>query len=110
MSISTAIGLLSALIGSAATLVAAWSYLRSHRPPKGELFRIVVSVTVIVVAILGIAVFISNFTSIQINGQKNVPVPPAFAPYHSTPTSTSIPVVSPTAKPTQVSSPVPTSQ
>src|SRR6266700_5781588 len=103
MTISTAVGLLSALLGSAAILLAAWSYLRTHRPQKGELLRMGVAVTVIMVSILGLAIFISNFTAIQINGQKNVP--PIFAPYNSTPVSTSTPSSLPAAKPTQTSSP-----
>ena len=36
MTVSSAIGLLAALIGSTATLVGAWAYLRSQRPPKRE--------------------------------------------------------------------------
>jgi hypothetical protein len=110
MTISTAVGLLSALLGSVAILLAAWGYLRAHRPPKGELLRMGVAVTVIMVSVLGLAIFISNFTAIQINGQKNVPLPPAFAPRYSTPSSTVTPSSSPTAKPTKISSSAPTSQ
>ena len=110
MTISTAISLLSALIGSVATLAAAWRYLRSHHPPKGELLRTGVTVVIIMVGIFGIALLISNFTSIQINGQRDVPLPPIFAP-HSTPSSsTPIPSSSPIAKPTTTSSPEPASK
>jgi hypothetical protein len=38
MRIQDVVGLFAALIGSTATLLTAWSYLRSHRPPKESCF------------------------------------------------------------------------
>src|ERR1051326_8077382 len=104
MTISTAVSLLSALIGSVATLLAAWGYLRTHRPHKGELLRIGGTITVIMVGIFGIALLISNFTSIEINGQKTVPVPPAFEHSFSTPAASPTPATVRNGKPTQVPS------
>jgi hypothetical protein len=105
MPISTVLGLLAALIGSTATLLAAWVYIRSQRPPKQELFRTGLIVIIIMVSILGLAVLISRATSLSINGQEIVPVPGV-----PTSVSTSIPVSTPIpgSTPTAGLTPTPT--
>src|SRR5947209_19717582 len=85
MTISSAIGLLAALIGSTATLLGAWAYFRSHHPPKREIFSAVLTITVIMVFILGLAVFISRATAIKINGKETLPLPTVPAPGQSNP-------------------------
>ena len=109
MSISSAIGLLAALIGSTATLLAAWAYLRSQHPPKQELFRVAVTITIIMVCILGLAVLISR-ASIKVNGQENLPLPLVPAPGSPAPGSPTpgSPTPSPTSTPTLTPSPSPT--
>src|ERR1051326_171005 len=104
MTISTAVSLLSALIGSVATLLAAWGYLRTHRPHKGELLRIGGTITVIMVGFFGISLLISNFISIEMNGQKRVRVPPAFEHSFSARAPSPSPATVPSVKPTQVPS------
>src|SRR5438067_6392215 len=85
MTISSAIGLLAALIGSTATLLGAWAYFRSQHPPKRELFQVALVITVIMVCILGVAVFISRATAIKINGKETLPLPTVPAPGNSNP-------------------------
>ncbi|GAC1404756.1 MAG: hypothetical protein NVSMB49_23530 [Ktedonobacteraceae bacterium] len=111
MRISDVIGLFAALIGSTATLLTAWAYIRSHRPPKGELFRAILAITVIMVGILSLAVFVSRST-IQVNGQNTISVPapavPGFiAPRGTTPTlaPTSISTTPPTLSPSPMVTP-----
>src|SRR6266581_6138276 len=116
MTISSAVGLLAALIGSTATLLGAWAYFRSQHPPKRELFRVALVIIVIMVCILGVAVFIARATAIKINGTETLPVPtvpanpgnsnpgqPAgqpVAPPTVTPSSSPSPASSPASKPT----------
>ncbi len=105
LTISSALGLLAALIGTTATLLAAWGYLRKQRPSKKELSRVTLTIIIIMVAILGMAVFISRAT-ISVNGQQTIPVPPISGPDFPTPvgiTPTSIPT--PTSTPTPATSP-----
>jgi hypothetical protein len=108
MTISSVIGLLAALIGSTATLLAAWTYIRSQHPPKGELLRATLAIIIIMSAIFGLAVVISR-ASIKINGQETIPVPGLPAPPQSVPASTptSTPTPTPTPTPTLVPSPQP---
>ena len=105
LTISNVIGLLAALIGSTATLLTAWTYIRSHRPPKGELFRAILSIAIIMVGILAIAVFISRST-ITVNGQNTVPVPSLPAPGFGVPATTT-PTATPTLSPTPTLTPSP---
>jgi hypothetical protein len=105
MTISSVIGLLAALIGSTATLLAAWTYIRSQHPPKGELFRATLAI-IIMSAIFGIAVGISRAT-IKINGQETIPVPGLPAPTQAVPASTPTSTLTPTATPTPTPSPQP---
>jgi hypothetical protein len=107
MPISTVIGLLAALIGSTATLLGAWAYIRSQHPPKGELFRATLAITIIMAIILGLAMLISNATTISINGQQTLPLPPVPVPGFSTPgrltpSPTSVPKSAPSPSPTSV--------
>ena len=102
MPISQVIGLFAGLIGTTATLVGAWAYIRSHRPPKKELLHASLVITLIMIGILGCAIVISNATSIKINGHTTVPVPSFLAPASptsgtTTPTSSSTPTMSPTS-------------
>ena len=101
MPLSTAIGLLAGLIGSTATLLAAWVYIRSQHPPKGELFRTALIITIIMVTILGLAVLISHASRISINGLETTPVPGVPTSVSTAiPVSTSIPGSTPTPTPT----------
>ncbi len=120
MRISDVIGLLGALIGSTATLVAAWAYIRSKNPPKGELLRAAFAITVILASILALAVIVSRATTIKINGQDTLPVPPLSVPVFPapggttptrapTPTLAPIPSPSPTLAPSPSPSPSPSS-
>ncbi len=107
MTISSAVGLLAALIGSTATLLGAWDYFRSQHPPKRELFRVALVIIVIMVCILGVAVFIARATAIKINGTETLPVPTVPAnPGNSNPGQ---PAGQPVAPSTVTPSPVPTS-
>jgi len=107
MTISSAVGLLAALIGSTATLLGAWAYFRSQHPPKRELFRVALVIIVIMVCILGVAVFIARATAIKINGTETLPVPTVPAnPGNSNPGQ---PAGQPVAPSTVTPSPVPTS-
>ncbi|GAC1389808.1 MAG: hypothetical protein NVS4B11_11900 [Ktedonobacteraceae bacterium] len=96
MSISSVIGLLAALIGSTATLLTAWAYIRSQHPPKGEVFRAVLAITVIMIGILGFAVFVSRAT-ITINGQNTISAPSFPAPGFVAPTRGTTPTPTPTS-------------
>ncbi|GAC1453582.1 MAG: hypothetical protein PVS3B3_23840 [Ktedonobacteraceae bacterium] len=110
MSISSVIGLIAALIGSTATLLTAWAYIRSQHPPKGEVFRATLAIIVIMIGILGFAVFVSRAT-ITINGQNTISAPsfpaPGFIPptRGTTPTPTSTSLSTPTPTPTLTPSP-----
>ncbi len=110
MTISAVIGLLAALIGSTATLLAAWAYIRSQHPPKGELLRTVLIIVIIMVSILGLSLLISRATRISINGLEGSPVPGGST---AIPGSTSIPGstpgLTPTPTPTSGVTPTPTS-
>jgi len=111
MTISSAVGLLAALIGSTATLLGAWAYFRSQHPPKRELFRVALVIIVIMVCILGVAVFIARATAIKINGTETLPVPTVPAnPGNSNPGQPAgQPAGQPVAPSTVTPSPVPTS-
>jgi hypothetical protein len=114
MPISQVIGLFAGLVGTTATLLGAWAYIRSHRPPKKELLHASLIITLIMVGILGCAVVISNATSIKINGHTTVPVPNFLAPASSTsgtttPTSSSTPTISPTSGSKDAPTPPPSS-
>ena len=111
MTISSAVGLLAALIGSTATLLGAWAYFRSQHPPKRELFRVALVIIVIMVCILGVAVFIARATAIKINGTETLPVPTVPAnPGNSNPGQPAGQPAAPSAAPSTVTpSPVPTS-
>ncbi len=76
MRISDAIGLFGALIGLTATVLGAWGYIRAQRPSKRELFRLTLTIAIIMVCILSFAVLVSRATTIKINGQENIPVGP----------------------------------
>lgn len=102
MPISTVIGLLAALIGSTATLLGAWVYIRSQRPSKRELFHATITVTIIMAIILGLAVLISRATTISINGQQTLPLPPVSVPgFPNSGKPTPSPMLTPTPSPTQ---------
>jgi hypothetical protein len=105
MTISNAIGLLAALIGSTATLLGAWAYLRAQRLPKRELFRVASTITAIMVCILGIAVFMSQATTIKIKGQETIPLP--LVPTKVVPTPDSPRPAYPITSPTLTSTPKP---
>lgn len=75
MSFSTAIILVGSIIGTTATVLGAWFYIRSKHPPKGEVIRAGITVFIIITGLVGIATFISFSTTIIINGQKNIPLP-----------------------------------
>jgi hypothetical protein len=109
MPISTVIGMLAALIGSTATLLAAWGYVHSKRPKKREVLGAVLAISVIVTALVGLAVLISQFTTISVNGQQTIPVPGFPPPASPVPASTSTPVLAPTLTPTSALTPTPTS-
>jgi hypothetical protein len=85
MRINDIVGLLAALIGSTATLLGAWGYVRSQHPPKKELFRVSLAIAIIMLSIVGIAVGISRATTITVNGQNTVPIPGFKTPYNATP-------------------------
>jgi cytoskeletal protein RodZ len=112
MPISTVIGVLAALIGSTATLLAAWVYIRSKRPEKRELLRGLLAIIVIMAFILGLAVLISRVTRISINGQETIPVPglpaPASPPMPAS-TATLMPTPTSTKTPPPTLAPTPTS-
>ncbi len=104
MRISDVIGLLAALFGSTATVFVAWGYIRAQRPSKRELFRVTLTVTVIMVCILSFAVLISRASSIKINGQENIPLGP-LVPSGTTPAPGLTPSPSPSPSPTVTPSP-----
>ena len=109
LTMSSALGLLAALIGTTATLLAAWGYLRNQHPTKKELFRVTLTIIIIMVAIFSMAVLISRAT-ISVNGQQTIPAPPISGPDFPTPlviTPTSTPT--PTLTPTPAPSPTPSS-
>ena len=108
MRISDVIGLLAALIGSTATVFVAWGYIRAQRPSKRELFRITLTITIIMVCILSFALLISRASTIRINGQENIPFGPV-APGRTTPSPTVTPSPSPSPSPTVTPSPSSTS-
>ncbi|MFL5591046.1 MAG: hypothetical protein ACJ8DI_25810 [Ktedonobacteraceae bacterium] len=121
MRISDVIGLLAALLGSTATVFVAWGYIRAQRPSKRELFRVILTVTVIMVCILSFAVLISRASTIKINNQENIPlgplVPsgttpaPGLTPSPSlspSPTVTPSPSSTPTSSPSSTPTPSPT--
>ena len=80
MPISQVIGILGSLIGTTATLLGAWVYIQTKRPPKMELLTAGIVIGVILVTIVGLAVLISRETNISINGQKTIPVPTVPVP------------------------------
>ncbi len=108
MRISDVIGLLAALLGSTATVFVAWGYIRAQHPSKRELFRITLTVTIIMVCILSFAVVISRASTIKINGQESIPVGPLL-PGGTTPAPglTPSPSPSPTVTPSPSSTPSP---
>ena len=108
MRISDVIGLLAALIGSTATVFVAWGYIRAQRPSKRELFRITLTITIIMVCILSFALLISRASTIRINGQENIPFGPV-APGRTTPSPGLTPSPSPSPSPTVSPSPSSTS-
>ena len=110
MTISSAVGLLAALIGSTATLLGAWAYFRSQHPPKRELFRVALTIIVIMACILGVAVFIARATAITINGKQTLPLPTVPASGNPNPTQPAgQPAGQPPVSSTVTPSPVPTS-
>lgn len=110
MPISTVIGVLAALIGSTATLLAAWGYIHSKRPAKRELLGALLVIVAIMAGLVGLAVLISRITTISVNGQQTIPVPgfppPANPVPGSTPTSTLTPTASPTSSPSPTATPI----
>ena len=104
MRISDVIGLLAALLGSTATVFVAWGYIRAQRPSKRELFRVTLTVTVIMVCILSFAVLISRASTIKINNQENIPLGP-LVPGGTTPAPGLTPSPSPSPSPTVTPSP-----
>ena len=111
MRISDVVGLFAALIGSTTTLLGAWAYIRSKHPPKGEMLRAALAITLIMMGILGFAAFISRATAININGHDTLPVPALSAPGKVTPVlaPTSTPTLAPTSTPVSTSTPEPAS-
>lgn len=107
MRISDVVGLFAALIGSTTTLLGAWAYIRSKHPPKGEMLRAALAITLIMMGILGFAAFISRATAININGHDTLPVPALSAPGKVTPVLA--PTSTPTLAPTSTSTPTPVS-
>jgi hypothetical protein len=107
MPISTVIGMLAALIGTTATLLAAWGYLHSKRPAKREVLGALLAIIVIMTSLVGLAVLISRLTTISVNGQQTIPVPGLPPPANSAPASTSTvpPTPTPTAALTPTASP-----
>lgn len=116
MAIKDIVSLCAALIGSTATVLAAWSYIRTNHPPRGELLRALLIITITIACILGFAVFISRATTITVNGQDTIPVhvpgfsaPHQIAPTHTpTPTPSPSPTVSPSPSPSVTPSLSPT--
>src|SRR6266536_2740536 len=110
MRISDVVGLFAALIGSTTTLLGAWAYIRSKHPPKGEMLRAALAITLIMMAIVGSAAFISRATAININGHDTLPVPDLSAPGKVTPApaSTSTPTLAPTSTSTSTPASTPT--
>ena len=109
MTINNVVGLFAALIGSTATLLGAWAYIRSQHPPRGKMIRAALAITVIMIGILGTAVIISRATTITVNGKDTLPIPAFLAP---APTSTSTPTLTPNSisLPTPKAVPSPTQQ
>lgn len=105
MRINDVVGLLAALIGTTATLLGAWGYLRSQHPPKKEMAKIVLVILLIVGGLLGIAVAISQATTITVNGQQTLPIPGFPAPAGTTPTSMPTWTPEPKASPSSTHSP-----
>lgn len=121
MSINNVIGVFAALIGTTATLLGAWAYIRSQHTPKKDMLRAALAIAVIMICILGCAVAISHATTgVQVNGQKTIPVPSfLFLPASGTstptlaltpslsppPTSTPILSLTPSLSPTSASTP-----
>jgi hypothetical protein len=109
MSISTVIGMLAALIGTTATLFAAWGYIHSKHPTKREVLGALLAVLVIMTSLVGLAVVVSRFTTISVNGQQTLPVPGFLPPDKpvpaSTPTLAGTPIPTPTPAPTPTPTP-----
>jgi cytoskeletal protein RodZ len=110
MPISTVIGMLAAIIGTTATLLAAWGYIHSKRPAKREVLGALLVIILIMTGLLSVAVMISRLTTISVNGQQTIPVPGFPPPGKPVPasTSTSTRTPTPTLTPTPTSSPSPT--
>ena len=107
MTINNVVGLFAALIGTTATLLGAWAYIRSQHPPKKEMLRAALAIAVIMICILGCAVAISHATTIKVNGQETVPVPSFLRPASGT--KTPIPVSTKTPIPASTKTPIPAS-
>jgi len=111
MRINDVISLFAALIGTTATLLGAWAYIRSKHPTKKEVFRASLAITIIMITILGFAVAISHATTIKVNGQEPIPVPAFLAPglpASGTTTPAPVPASTPTFSPTHSSASTPT--
>src|SRR5512135_1757756 len=113
MNISSALGLLTAMVGLTTTIHGGWKYLSSSERSKKERIGAVVIVAVIGSVVLGAAAGISHVTASTPVGQKTIPVPfvPTAAPAYpqTAPTAPSVPTTVPTLTPTLSSSLTPTS-
>jgi hypothetical protein len=110
MNISSALGLLTAMVGLTTTIHGGWKYLSSSERSKKERIGAVVIVAVIGSVVLGAAAGISHVTASTPVGQKTIPVPfvPTAAPAYPQ-TAPSVPTTVPTLTPTLSSSLTPTS-
>jgi hypothetical protein len=102
---SSAIGLLTAIIGLTTTMHACWKYLSSSERSKKERLRAVAVVAVSIGVVIGVAAGISYATAATPVGQKAIPVP--FVPTAAPTANPDYPQTVPTASPASTSTPTP---
>ncbi len=107
MNFSSAIGLLTAIIGLTTTMHACWKYLSSSERSKKERLGAVAVVAVSIGVVIGVAAGISYATAATPVGQKTIPVPfvPTAAPTANPDYPQTVPTASPASTPTPQFSP-----
>jgi hypothetical protein len=105
---SSAIGLLTAIIGLTTTMHASWKYLSSVERSKKERLGAVAVVAVSIGVVIGVAAGISYATASTAVGQKTIPVP--FVPTAAPTANQAYPQTDPTASPASTQTPTPTPQ
>ena len=106
MNFSSAIGLLTAIIGLTTTMHASWKYLSSSERSKKERLGAVALVAVSIGVVIGVSAGVSYATASTPVGQKTIPVPFVPAAASTAPTANpAYPQTNPTASPASTSTP-----